>query len=68
MSVDAAFASAGKKEGLEAWRIENLQPVPLPASEHGKLHNGDSYIFLKTAQRKRCVPARLASRTDCTGD
>lgn len=53
MSVDAAFVSAGKKEGLEAWRIENLQPVPLPASEHGKLHNGDSYIFLKTTQGKR---------------
>lgn len=55
MSVDPVFANTGKKEGLEAWRIENLQPVPLPASEHGKLHNGDSYIFLKTAQGERCA-------------
>ncbi|TMW63189.1 hypothetical protein Poli38472_002130 [Pythium oligandrum] len=52
MSVDAAFANAGQKVGLEAWRIEQLQPVPVPANKIGKLHSGDSYIFLKTSQVK----------------
>lgn len=59
MSVDAAFQNAGKQPGLEAWRIENLKPVPVPASELGRLHNGDSYIFLKTLQEKRCDRRRL---------
>lgn len=53
MSADPAFEGVGKKEGLEGWRIENLKPVRLPASEIGKLHNGDSYIFLSTAAGKR---------------
>ncbi|KAF1327086.1 Villin-like protein, partial [Globisporangium splendens] len=52
MSVDPVFENAGKQIGLVAWRIENMQPVPVPASELGKLHNGDSYIFLKTSQEK----------------
>lgn len=51
MSFDAAFANAGQKPGLEAWRIENMQPVRLPANEMNKLHTGDSYIFLKTNQQ-----------------
>lgn len=63
MSVDPAFANAGKKVGLEAWRIENMKPVAVPAAEIGRLHNGDSYIFLKTSQEKRCVAA-LRSRDE----
>lgn len=55
MSVDPVFANVGKKVGLEAWRIENMKPVAAPAAEIGRLHNGDSYIFLKTSQEKRCV-------------
>jgi hypothetical protein len=27
--MDAAFVGAGKKEGVEMWRIENLQPMKL---------------------------------------
>ncbi|GMF27055.1 unnamed protein product [Phytophthora lilii] len=50
MATDSAFAGAGKKAGLEAWRIEDLQPVPVPAAELHKLHSGDSYIFLKTSE------------------
>lgn len=58
MSIDPAFVDAGKKEGLEAWRIEALQPVPLPDSELGKVHSGDSYIFLSTVGGKGCAPRR----------
>lgn len=57
-TVDPAFHGVGKQVGLEAWRIENLKPVPVPAAELGRLHNGDSYIFLKTSQEKRYVTDR----------
>lgn len=33
--------------GIEIWRIENFQPVPLPKSDHGKFYSGDSYIILQ---------------------
>ncbi|GLE02953.1 hypothetical protein PINS_up011832 [Pythium insidiosum] len=52
MSVDPAFQGAGKKVGLEAWRIEKMQPVRVANEEIGKLFSGDSYIFLKTSQEK----------------
>ncbi|RLN12540.1 putative villin [Panicum miliaceum] len=38
--------------GLEIWRIENLKPVPIPASSYGKFFMGDSYIILKTTALK----------------
>ncbi|CAB3246516.1 unnamed protein product [Arctia plantaginis] len=46
--VHSAFASSGRKEGLEVWRIEDFEPVPVPSSHHGKFFTGDSYIVLKT--------------------
>ncbi|RLN78456.1 hypothetical protein BBJ28_00016844, partial [Nothophytophthora sp. Chile5] len=55
MSGERAFEGAGTKPGLEAWRIEDMQPVAVPASQLHQLHNGDSYIFLKTSGEKRCV-------------
>ncbi|KJE93069.1 villin [Capsaspora owczarzaki ATCC 30864] len=48
MSVDPAFANAGKKAGLEIWRIEKLKPILVDASKHGSFHSGDSYICLQT--------------------
>lgn len=35
--------------GLEIWRIENLRPVPVPKSSHGKFFTGDSYVILKVS-------------------
>uniref|UniRef100_A0AAV1U3Y1 HP domain-containing protein n=1 Tax=Peronospora matthiolae TaxID=2874970 RepID=A0AAV1U3Y1_9STRA len=48
MATESGFKAAGKKAGLEVWRIEDLEPVPVPAAEQHKLYSGDSYIFLKT--------------------
>jgi len=42
------FEGAGQSEGLEIWRIEDFKPVKLDASKHGKFHEGDSYIVMKT--------------------
>ncbi|KAE8711156.1 Villin-2 [Hibiscus syriacus] len=58
--VDPAFQGVGQKplldltscSGIEIWRIENFQPVPLPKSDYGKFYMGDSYIVLHTAQGK----------------
>ncbi|XP_063899284.1 gelsolin isoform X1 [Helicoverpa armigera] len=46
--VHPAFANSGKKAGLEVWRIEDFEPVPVPASHHGNFYSGDSYIVLST--------------------
>lgn len=46
--VHSAFASSGRHAGLEIWRIENFEPVPVPSSNYGKFYSGDSYIVLST--------------------
>ncbi|XP_038992696.1 villin-3-like [Hibiscus syriacus] len=50
--LDPAFHGVGQKPGTEIWRIENLQPVPLPKSDYGKFYTGDSYIVLQTTSGK----------------
>uniref|UniRef100_A0A903Z0F0 Gelsolin-like domain-containing protein n=1 Tax=Anopheles minimus TaxID=112268 RepID=A0A903Z0F0_9DIPT len=47
-----AFENAGISKGLEVWRIENFEPVPLPVKEYGKFYTGDSYIVLNTKESK----------------
>ncbi|XP_023327211.1 gelsolin, cytoplasmic [Eurytemora carolleeae] len=42
------FENAGKKEGLEIWRIEDFSPVEYTTGELGKFYIGDSYIILRT--------------------
>lgn len=46
--VHAAFANAGQKAGLEIWRVEDFEPVPVPPHQYGNFYCGDSYIVLKT--------------------
>ncbi|KAL2572247.1 hypothetical protein AAZV13_17G056200 [Glycine max] len=50
--LDPAFKGAGQKAGLEIWRIENFNPVPIPQSSYGKFFTGDSYVILKTTASK----------------
>ncbi|XP_066374154.1 villin-3-like isoform X1 [Miscanthus floridulus] len=50
--VDPVFQGAGQKDGLEIWRIEKLQAVPVPKESYGKFFTGDSYIVLKTTALK----------------
>ena len=48
MASVAALEKAGKKAGLEVWRIENLEMVPVPQNLLGQFFTGDSYIVLHT--------------------
>ncbi|KAK9502171.1 hypothetical protein O3M35_012754 [Rhynocoris fuscipes] len=46
------FKGAGQKDGIEIWRIESFEPVPLKTTDYGKFHEGDSYILLSLLQSK----------------
>jgi len=48
-----AFQNAGKKEGIELWRIVSFEPVPVDPKEYGKFYSGDSYILLATKEDKK---------------
>ncbi|KAG9409371.1 hypothetical protein AC1031_019625 [Aphanomyces cochlioides] len=52
--TEPAFAGAGQRPGLVAWRIEKLVPVPVTKDLH-KLHTGDSYIFLHTTLKNNAL-------------
>lgn len=42
------FTTAGKKPGLQVWRIENLDLKPVPEALHGSFYTGDAYLLLYT--------------------
>ncbi|KAK0403039.1 hypothetical protein QR680_016687 [Steinernema hermaphroditum] len=46
--VDEVLKGAGKKRGLEIWRIKKFALQPLPKQEYGTFYSGDSYIVLNT--------------------
>ncbi|GJZ42403.1 villin-3 isoform X1 [Tanacetum coccineum] len=50
-AIEPAFQGVGSRPGLEIWRIEKFQPVPVPKSDYGKFYSGDSYIVLQTYGR-----------------
>ncbi|XP_077969403.1 gelsolin-like isoform X1 [Styela clava] len=50
--LTAIFETAGKKEGVQAWRIEKLNLVANAQALLGNFHVGDSYIVLKTIEAK----------------
>jgi hypothetical protein len=46
---EPAWSKAGKKPGLQIWRIIKFQVVEWPVSEYGSFYNGDSYIVLNVS-------------------
>ncbi|XP_075877089.1 scinderin like b [Nelusetta ayraudi] len=40
------FVDAGKKPGLQVWRIENLDLKPVPKALYGNFYTGDAYLLL----------------------
>lgn len=49
---EAAWKNAGKKVGLEIWRIESFKVKKWPKDRYGKFYKGDSYIILNTYEEK----------------
>ncbi|XP_060775704.1 scinderin like a [Neoarius graeffei] len=48
MVVHKEFQSAGKQPGLQIWRMENMNPVPVPKQLYGNFYTGDAYLLLYT--------------------
>lgn len=46
------FAKAGQKTGLQIWRIESMELVPVPEGSHGSFYTGDAYLILKTVRER----------------
>ncbi|XP_019503784.1 PREDICTED: gelsolin [Hipposideros armiger] len=44
------FLKAGKEAGLQIWRIEKFDLVPVPPNLYGNFYTGDAYVILKTVQ------------------
>ncbi|XP_042540466.1 adseverin-like, partial [Dipodomys spectabilis] len=53
------FARAGKQTGVQVWRIEKLELVPVPDSAYGDFYVGDAYLVLHTVQASRGFFYRL---------
>lgn len=44
------FLKAGKQPGLQIWRVEKFDLVPVPPNLYGDFFTGDAYVILKTVQ------------------
>lgn len=44
------FLKAGKEPGLQIWRVEKFDLVPVPPNLYGDFFTGDAYVILKTVQ------------------
>ncbi|XP_073332663.1 scinderin like a [Pagrus major] len=45
------FETAGKEPGLQVWRLEKMNIVPVPKALQGSFYEGDAYIVLCTMDR-----------------
>ncbi|XP_046845115.1 gelsolin-like protein 1 [Xenia sp. Carnegie-2017] len=48
---EKAWEKAGKRPGIQIWRIVKFKVTNWPKDEYGKFYNGDSYIILRTYQK-----------------
>jgi len=53
--TEPAWANAGKKVGLQIWRIEKFQVKSWPQDQYGSFYDGDSYIVLNTYTKPPAV-------------
>ncbi|XP_058474880.1 adseverin isoform X2 [Solea solea] len=49
------FIKAGKTTGLQIWRVEKLELVPVSESQHGSFYTGDAYLILNTIKQTTCT-------------
>ncbi|KAJ8413876.1 hypothetical protein AAFF_G00064740 [Aldrovandia affinis] len=46
------FEQAGKETGVQVWRIEKMDLVPVPKGLYGGFYNGDAYLVLGTLKQR----------------
>jgi len=51
-SKNESFLASGTKPGVEIWRIENFEAVPIDKKDYGNFYAGDSYLVLETTKNK----------------
>jgi len=51
-ATEQAWSGAGKKCGLQIWRIEKFKVVHWPIEQYGSFYDGDSYIVLNTYKKE----------------
>uniref|UniRef100_A0A3Q3XG47 Gelsolin n=1 Tax=Mola mola TaxID=94237 RepID=A0A3Q3XG47_MOLML len=44
---------AGQKAGLQVWRVEKMELVPVPESLYGGFYSGDAYLVLHSTENRR---------------
>lgn len=59
---EAAWTEAGKKPGLQVWRIEKFEVKSWPVEHYGKFFAGDSYIILWTYQARSPETGQLTDK------
>lgn len=47
------FEKAGKKVGLQVWRVEHMELVPIPENLYGGFYSGDAYLVLYSTETQR---------------
>ncbi|XP_006016947.1 gelsolin isoform X1 [Alligator sinensis] len=52
MVEHAEFLKAGKEPGLQIWRVEKFDLVPVPKNLYGEFFTGDSYLALNTVRQR----------------
>ncbi|KAI3373025.1 hypothetical protein L3Q82_023469 [Scortum barcoo] len=53
MAYHPEFERAGQRAGLQVWRVENMELVPVPESLYGGLYTGDVYVVLYSTNNRR---------------
>ncbi|XP_032426130.1 gelsolin a isoform X1 [Xiphophorus hellerii] len=48
----AEFQRAGQNPGLQVWRVENFDLVPVPENLYGGFYTGDAYLVLNTIKQR----------------
>lgn len=46
------FENAGLQPGLQVWRVEQFNLVPVPDNLHGGFYTGDAYVILNTIKQR----------------
>lgn len=52
MVEHAEFLKAGREPGLQIWRIERFDLVPVPRNLYGEFFTGDAYVVLNTIRQR----------------